>query len=102
MSIRAKIYAAVVVAVGLTGLVIDGILPLHPASWPAFGVYVFLSVLISGFKVRLPGVTGTLSASFFPSLIGIVCLTVPEAMIAACGSVLLQSVWRTSHFNLVK
>jgi hypothetical protein len=48
-------------------------------------------------KFRLPGISGTYSASFLVTLIGIVGFTLPETLAASCAGVLVQSVWRAKE-----
>src|SRR5262249_34053665 len=67
-----------------------------------FAIYVGVCVLASGFKLRLPGVTGTVSAGFFPVLIGIVCLETPEALIGACAAVIIPFAWHAKKAAGVK
>jgi putative nucleotidyltransferase with HDIG domain len=99
--LRINAYIAILIALGAAAL-IDAVWHWHTTSWLGFAIYLAVSVLASGFKLRLPGVTGTVSAAFFPVLIGIVCLTVPEALIAACAAVLTQCVWNSSKRQFVK
>src|SRR5215471_8881551 len=94
-------YIAVLVALGAAALV-DAVMHFHTTNWLGFVIYLAVSVFASGFKLRLPGITGTVSAGFFPVLIGIVCLTVPEALTAACVAVLTQCVWHSKKLQLVK
>jgi putative nucleotidyltransferase with HDIG domain len=100
-SLKTNAYIAVVVALGATALG-EAIVHWHTASWVGFGIYLVVSMFASGFKLRLPGITGTVSAAFFPILIGIVCLSVPEALAAACISVLTQCVWNSKKRQWVK
>jgi putative nucleotidyltransferase with HDIG domain len=101
MSKRVKLYIALVAGMGLLALA-DGLWRFHTGSWLGFLAYAAVTVLASGFKVRLPGITGTVSAAFFPVLTGIVCLSVPEALIPACAAVLIQCLWQSRKRELVK
>src|SRR5437764_12833123 len=100
-SLRSKVYIAVIVVLGGAALG-ESLWHWRTASWIIFGIYLAASMLASGFKLRLPGITGTVSAAFFPVLIGIVCLSVPEALTAACASVLSKCVWKSHKRQLVK
>ena len=68
--------------------------PEHPLR---FFSYLLSAVVASVLKVRLPGVTGTASVSFLFMLVGIVDLSLPEAIAIASLSMLTQSVWRTQR-----
>ena len=96
MSLRVKLYISVVAALGWSALVV-GLMHWQTQSWTGFIVYLGVTLLASGFKVRLPGVTGTMSAAFFLVLIGIVCLSLPETLLAACGAVFIQCIWHSKQ-----
>lgn len=59
-----------------------------------FGLYWLAAMITSGWKIRIPGMQGTLSANFFYILVGIVELTLVETMALGSMSVLFQYVWR--------
>jgi diguanylate cyclase (GGDEF)-like protein/putative nucleotidyltransferase with HDIG domain len=58
-----------------------------------FVCYLLLALFSSGLKVRLPGVTGTLSVSFLFILAGIAELGTLETMAIGIGSALVQIYW---------
>jgi hypothetical protein len=62
-----------------------------------FLIYFVLALVASVVKFRLPGVSGTYSASFLVTLIGIVGFTLPETLAASCAGALVQSVWRAKE-----
>ena len=62
-----------------------------------FFSYLLSAVVASVLKVRLPGVTGTASVSFLFMLVGVVDLSLPEAIAIASLSMLTQCVWRTER-----
>ena len=101
MAFKVKLYIGFVIALGSAAFVAT-IIPWPTDSWVGFLVYVGLSVLASGFKIRLPGITGTLSAAFPLTLTGIVCLRLPEALVGACAAVTLQSIWHSHTVRWVK
>src|SRR5438128_6155106 len=79
-----------------------GVLYWAASNWQSHDQLRFFSYLLSALvasvlKVRLPGVTGTASVSFLFMLIGIVDLSVPEAVAIAALSMLVQCVWRTQR-----
>jgi diguanylate cyclase (GGDEF)-like protein/putative nucleotidyltransferase with HDIG domain len=59
-----------------------------------FALYLLAATVTSGWKIRIPGMQGTLSANFFYILVGIVELTLVETMVLGSLSVLFQYVWR--------
>jgi putative nucleotidyltransferase with HDIG domain len=101
MSKQVKVYIALVIAVGLAALA-TSVAQFQTQSWAVFLLYAGATGLASGFKVRLPGITGTVSAAFFPVLTGIVCLSVPETLIPACVAVLIQCLWHSRSRQLLK
>ena len=68
MAVKAKLYIALVWVIGLAALC-TSVLAWHSTEWVGFVLYVFVSLLASGYKLRLPGIPATVSAGFFPVLI---------------------------------
>jgi putative nucleotidyltransferase with HDIG domain len=67
-------------------------------NWECHDLLRFLSfvaaaALGSALKVRLPGVTGTMSVSSLFVLVSIVNLTLPESLVVGAISLLVQSTW---------
>src|SRR5258708_7151681 len=62
-----------------------------------FFSYLLSAIIASMLKVRLPGMTGTVSVSFLFVLIGIVDLSLPEAVVLGALSMLTQCTWRTER-----
>ena len=62
-----------------------------------FACYLAVAMLASGFKVSLPGVTGTLSVAFLFNLIGIQELSLQETLAMGCSATLLQCVWQAKR-----
>jgi signal transduction histidine kinase len=86
----AKTFIAVVLLLGAVSAV--------RADWyfagPREFVCVFVvAVLASGMKIRLPGISGTLSVNYFFILLGITDMTSGEAIAIGCGSALVQCLW---------
>jgi diguanylate cyclase (GGDEF)-like protein/putative nucleotidyltransferase with HDIG domain len=61
-----------------------------------FFCYLAFALLSSGLKVRLPGVTGTLSVSFLFILIGLLELGLRDALLLGLCSALAQVYWHAS------
>jgi diguanylate cyclase (GGDEF)-like protein/putative nucleotidyltransferase with HDIG domain len=85
-------FIGLVTVVGLLGLLQS--LSATGSGRPAlFICYLLLAFLSSGMKVRLPGVTGTLSASFLFILAGVVELDSFQTLVIGIGSALIQIYW---------
>ncbi len=98
----AKLYVGVTLLAGL-GTLSAGLLSWHPDNLIRFLCYFVIANLASGFKVHLPGITGTMSANFLFVLISVTTMSVPESLIIACTGTVLQCVWRSkSRPDLVK
>src|ERR1051326_672237 len=94
MPLKAKIYIATVLAAGW-GALLASLLQWHTADWAGFIIYVAVALAASGCKLRLPGITATVSACFLVVLVGILCLSVPEAVVGGCAAVAFQCVWHS-------
>src|SRR5256885_968727 len=94
MRVKAKLYIGLVCILGLAALCAS-VLAWHKTDWFGFVLYVFVSLLASGYKLRLPGIPATVSAGFFLVLIGIICLSPSEALVGGCFAVLFQCVWHS-------
>jgi putative nucleotidyltransferase with HDIG domain len=95
MPFKARLYIALVVLAGWAALV-KGLVEWHTTDWVGFVLYTGVSLLASGYKLRLPGITATVSAGFLLMLIGIVCLSLPEAVLGGCAAVAFQCIWNAT------
>ena len=97
MPATAKLYIGLVIALGfslLAGcLLLQGQFP----ELPRYFSYLLLAVLASTLKVRLPGITGTMSVNFLFILIGVADLTLAETLAMGCAATVIQCVWRTQR-----
>ena len=93
MKTAAKVYIGLVLALGLTTLII-GFAEWQCASALMFTVYLCSALITSGWKVSLPGIHGTLSANFLYVLIGVVELSMGETTVIAVSSALFQYLYR--------
>jgi len=93
--IGARVYIA---AMALVALSCFGSSFLHWQSTDhvKFACYLVAALLASSFKVRVPGIEGTLSMNFLFTLIGILEMSLPETLLIGLTSTLAQSYWRTS------
>lgn len=96
MTARAKAYIAAVIAGGFLVLLMP-LFAWKPVSFPHLALYVLLTLVASGMKVRLPGVTGTMSVHFLFLLIGIVSRSLPEVLLAGMGATLVQCYWKAKR-----
>jgi diguanylate cyclase (GGDEF)-like protein/putative nucleotidyltransferase with HDIG domain len=96
MTAQAKAYIGAVIA---TGLVVFGqaLAHWHPDNLVRLAVYVAITLVASCMKLRLPGVTGTISLHFLFLLIGIVNRELPEVLIAGTGATLVQCFWNAKR-----
>ena len=91
----AKIYIGLIVALGFTLLAGCLVFQAEFPDLPRYFSYLLLAVLASTMKVRLPGITGTLSVNFLFILIGIADFTMAETLTMGCLAILVQCIWRT-------
>jgi putative nucleotidyltransferase with HDIG domain len=98
MSSSAKIYIAVVVACGAisTGFGVR--------YWEAQNPVLLIAVLIlsvvgSFLKVKIPGISGTMSMNFIFMMLGITRLSLGEALAAGLTASLAQSLWNHKKQN---
>lgn len=93
MSITAKLYIAAVVACGLGLLAIS--MPFWTSESPLrFFIYLVITLIGSGLKVKLPNVHGTMSVYFLFTLVGVVQLSLPETLVLTSSATLVQCFWR--------
>jgi len=62
---------------------------------PAFGLALLLALLSSTLKVRLPGITGTMSVNFLFILMAVALLPLAETVLLAAAAGLVQCLWRS-------
>lgn len=91
---NAKLYISLVTAVGIAAMAYAFLTPPWPRNLFQFCAYFLLSLIAASLKLRLPGLTGTMSIGFVFVLLGISELTLPETMLLACAGVLVQCLWR--------
>jgi hypothetical protein len=93
MPIRAKLYIALILAVGIAEFVLQMFHFRSPDPFQFWSYFLF-TVLTSGLKVRLPMVFATLSVNFLSILVGIVLFSLPEAMALGVAGTIIQCLWR--------
>lgn len=90
---NAHIYAWTVIAVGVFIAVCAGI-SWRPEDPAATLVCLVLAMLASTFKIKLPGVKGTISPSFVFVLVAAGQLSFAETVVIGATAALVQSLWR--------
>src|SRR5947208_12470320 len=91
---NAKIYIALIITLGLALLAGSLAFRAEFSDLPRYFSYLLLAVIASTLKVRLPGITGTISVNFLFILIGIADFTLAETITMGCAAILVQCVWR--------
>ena len=94
MTKRAKVYVYIVSAIGVLAFASGLWSPPWPHDPLRFGFYFMLSLLAATLKLRLPGLTGTMSIGFVFVLLGIAEMSLPETMLVACTGIVVQCFWR--------
>lgn len=94
MPTNAKFYISAVSAAGLGAMAYAFLNPPWPHDLVRFCAYFLLASIAATLKLRLPGLTGTMSIGFVFVLLGISELTLPETMLIACAGVAVQCLWR--------
>jgi hypothetical protein len=96
MSKRAALFIGLTVTVGAAFLVDS----LRDRSFPelvAYICYFALALLTSSLKVRLPGITGTMSINFLFVLIAIAAFSFTETVILAGMASIVQCLWKAKR-----
>jgi Ca2+/Na+ antiporter len=96
MPTQAKLYIACTAAAGLS-LLLLGLFRGEFPDLPRFVSYFLLALLASTLKIRLPGMTGTMSVSFLFILIGIADYSFSQTIVMGCAATLIQSVWKAQR-----
>jgi diguanylate cyclase (GGDEF)-like protein/putative nucleotidyltransferase with HDIG domain len=93
MPIKANVFLSLTILMALS--VLWG--SLRAGGWsdlPLFLSCWLLALVASRMKVRLPGITGTISVAFFFYLLAIADLTLAEALVIGCSGALMQCLWK--------
>lgn len=85
-------FVSVIIVTGVSILAAD-LFRLKIPDLYRFGSFALLASAAAGFKIGLPGMSGTLSANFLFILYGLVEFTAPETMLLGCFLTLMQCVW---------
>jgi len=90
--LRAKAYITLVIGLGVAAFC-HGIYPWTSANLTRLVLYVIMTLVGSGLKIRLPGINGTLSFYFLFVLLSIAQLTLPETVVIVGAAALCQCFW---------
>ncbi len=96
LSTSARVYIGGVICSGF-GLWIAATLHWSSADHLRFLAYFLLTALASGMKVRLPGVTGTMSVNFILVLASVIQFSLGEVVYIAVISALVQVLWNAKE-----
>jgi diguanylate cyclase (GGDEF)-like protein/putative nucleotidyltransferase with HDIG domain len=89
----AKVFISLVVMAGTCVLVYSAVRPTSK-NIAQFICYLLIAILAARLKVRLPGITGTMSVNFLFILLGILELGFAETLALATGAILVQCFYR--------
>jgi hypothetical protein len=102
LSLTARAFIALIVALGLAVLG-DAIFQANAIDTPRFVAFLLVACLAARFKVKLPGVTGTMSVNLPFILMAVAELSLVEALIVGCLSNLVQCLPRNKQkFNWIQ
>src|SRR5439155_8714995 len=94
MPTKAKTFIALAIVPGLMMLAL-GISHWESDDPVRFTIYLLLALIASTLKVRLPGLTGTMSLNFLFILIGVSQLSFSEMLTLGAVATVTQCVWKT-------
>jgi diguanylate cyclase (GGDEF)-like protein/putative nucleotidyltransferase with HDIG domain len=95
MNLKVRVFVGTTLVIGLCALM-SGLLHRHIENPTRFMCYLILVTVAASLKVRLPGVTGTMSVVFLFLLIGILELSLAEVLLMSCAGALVQSWWHAA------
>ena len=102
LSLTARTFIALIVALGLAVLG-DAIFQANAIDTPRFVAFLLVACLAARLKVKLPGVTGTMSVNLPFILVTVAEMSLVEALIVGCVSNLVQCLPRSKQqFNWVQ
>src|SRR6184192_1544986 len=95
MTTKAKLYISWIAAVGLIVLV-AGLSHWQSTGLPRLLAFLFLAMVLSTQKIRLPGMKGTMSLSFPFILVGIADFGFGETLLLGCTVAFVQTLWHAT------
>src|SRR5579864_466571 len=94
MPTKAKLFIALAIIPGLIMLSL-GVSHWESADSVRFTIYLLLALVASTLKVRLPGLTGTMSMNFLFILIGVSQMSFSETLALGAIATVMQCVWKS-------
>jgi len=94
MPTKAKLFIALAIIPGLIMLSL-GVSHWESADPLRFTIYLVLALVASTLKVRLPGLTGTMSLNFLFILIGVSQMSFSETLALGAIATVTQCVWKS-------
>lgn len=94
MPAKAKFFIALAIIPGVIMLAL-GISHWESADPVRFAIYLLLALVASTLKVRLPGLTGTMSLNFLFILIGVAQMSFSETLALGAIATVTQCLWNT-------
>jgi len=96
MRLQAKVYIGLM-AIGGGVAIYDALIAWHSDDLMRFFCNLAVCVLVSGLKVNLPGIKGTMSVNFLFILIGVSQMTLGETLVLGCAGTLVQCFWKSKN-----
>jgi len=96
MRLQAKLYIGLIVGGGAWAIS-RAIAGWYSDDLPRFLCNLAVCVLVSGLKVNLPGIKGTMSVNFLFILIGVSQMSLGETMALGCAGTLVQCIWKAKN-----
>ena len=94
MNKRTRIYVGLTIALGIALVVACLASEGSTTHSGEYLIFCLLACVSSVMKVRLPGITGTISANFVVILIAVAMFTFGETVVLACMACVVQCLWR--------
>ena len=96
LSLKAQAFIGLTILTG-AAILTSGLLHWQSTDPVRFICYLLLALLASGLKIRLPGVTGTMSVIFLFNLVGILELSFSEILVMSCAGAMIQCFWNAKQ-----
>jgi len=92
--LRAQVFIGAVILLG-AAIILFGLQKSSSEGFGVFACFLILTLLASGLKVHLPGITGTMSVIFLFVLIGVQELSLDRVLLLSCVGSIGQCVWNS-------
>ena len=95
MPTTTKLYVNTNIVLGLAVIASCLLVSGQSADPRRYAAYLLLALVASALKVRLPGLTGTISLNFLFVLVGLADFSLPETVFLASGGAVVQCLWKS-------